>query len=66
MDPGYNSENYQIIIDNAKLLGIDIKIFKSEIFDIVAGVNKVRVFIFAQGCAGDICTGLQRNFPAIR
>lgn len=48
MDPGYNPENYQIIIDNAKLLGIDIKIFKSEIFDIVAGVNKSPCYLCAR------------------
>ena len=35
MNPGYNDKNLQRIIDNAKTLGIDIKIFNSNIFDVV-------------------------------
>ncbi|MCI6552533.1 MAG: ATPase [Lachnospiraceae bacterium] len=37
MDPGYNRINYQTILDNAGLLRIPITVFRSEIFDIVAG-----------------------------
>ncbi len=37
MNPGYNDENYQRILDNAKLLGIPITVFESSIYDIVAG-----------------------------
>jgi tRNA(Ile)-lysidine synthase TilS/MesJ/rhodanese-related sulfurtransferase len=36
MNPGYNEINYQVILDNAKLLNVPITVFKSEIFDIVA------------------------------
>ena len=36
MNPGYNAINYQVILDNAKLLDIPITVFQSEIFDIVA------------------------------
>lgn len=36
MNPGYNAENYQTILDNAKLLNVPVTVFKSEIFDIVA------------------------------
>ena len=32
MDPGYNQENYQKIIQNAELLHIPLTIFKSDIF----------------------------------
>lgn len=39
MNPGYNAENYQRIQDNAKLLGVPIQVFNSEIFDIVATEN---------------------------
>lgn len=39
MNPGYNDENYQRILDNAKLLGIPITVFESSIYDIVAGEN---------------------------
>ena len=35
MNPGYNEENQQKIIENAKTLGIDIHIFKSDIFEVV-------------------------------
>lgn len=36
MNPGYNEENYQRIQENAKLLGVPITIFQSQIFDAVA------------------------------
>lgn len=35
MDPGYNKENRKLIIDNAKLMNIDIDVFESDIFDSV-------------------------------
>ena len=36
MNPGYNQLNAQAVLDNAKLLGIPIEVFHTEIFDIVA------------------------------
>ena len=36
MNPGYNQLNYQAVQENAKLLGIPIEVFRTEIFDIVA------------------------------
>ena len=36
MDPGYNEENRNKIIENANILGLDIHIFNSPIFDYVA------------------------------
>lgn len=36
MNPGYNDLNYRAVVENAKLLGIPIEVFKTEIFDIVA------------------------------
>lgn len=35
MDPGYKKENMDKIIENSKKLEIDLKVFKSNIFDIV-------------------------------
>ncbi len=35
MNPGYNEENNDKIIENAKLMGIPVEIFKSDIFNIV-------------------------------
>ena len=39
MNPGYNQINYETILNNAKLLEVPITVFKTEIFDIVAGVG---------------------------
>ena len=36
MNPGYNQLNGQAVLENAKLLGIPIQVFHTEIFDIVA------------------------------
>ena len=36
MDPGYNEFNRQFIEDNAKLLGIPLEIFETNIFDAVS------------------------------
>lgn len=35
MDPGYKSENVELIKKNAEKIGVEIKIFKTDIFDIV-------------------------------
>ena len=35
MNPGYNDINQQKILENAKILGIDIQIFNSDIFEVV-------------------------------
>lgn len=48
MNPGYNEENWTIIENNAKLLGIPIKVFKTEIFDIVAGVDDSPCYLCAR------------------
>lgn len=40
MDPGYNKVNRKKIIDNANTLGININIFKSDIFDITDKLAK--------------------------
>jgi tRNA(Ile)-lysidine synthase TilS/MesJ len=36
MNPGYNEYNKRLILDNAKLLNIDIDIFESDIYDVVS------------------------------
>lgn len=43
MNPGYNEDNWNIILNNAKLLGIPINVFESDIFNIVADVDKSSV-----------------------
>ena len=40
MNPGYNEDNWKIIQDNAKLLDIPLTVFESDIFNIVAEVDR--------------------------
>ena len=48
MDPGYNEINRKLIESNAKSLDIPIKIFKSEIFDIVYNEDKSPCYLCAR------------------
>ena len=48
MNPGYNDMNYQVILDNAKKLGIPIEVFKTEIFDSVAEVGDNPCYLCAR------------------
>lgn len=54
MDPGYNEKNREKIIENAKLLGINIEIFDSNIFDVV---NK-----YANASPCYLCARMRRGF----
>ena len=40
MNPGYNADNWKIIQENAKLLGIPLTVFESNIFDTVAVIDQ--------------------------
>lgn len=40
MDPGYNEQNRKLIEENAKKMNIPIKIFNSDIFDIVTSTTE--------------------------
>lgn len=48
MDPGYNDENRQRIIDNAKILEIPIEIFNSDIFEIANNTGKSPCYLCAR------------------
>lgn len=48
MDPGYNEENKQKIIKNAKTLNIPIKMFETDIFEIVDQVDKSPCYLCAR------------------
>lgn len=48
MNPGYNPDNWKIIQDNAKLLGIPLTVFESDIFNIVAGIDKNPCYLCAR------------------
>lgn len=48
MDPGYNKENYDKIIENAKIMDIPIKVFHSPIFDVVDNVGGSPCYLCAR------------------
>jgi tRNA(Ile)-lysidine synthase TilS/MesJ/rhodanese-related sulfurtransferase len=48
MNPGYNEDNWKIIQDNAKILGIPLTVFNTEIFDIVADIDKNPCYLCAR------------------
>lgn len=48
MNPGYNEDNWKIIQDNAKLLGIPLTVFESDIFNIVADIDKNPCYLCAR------------------
>ena len=48
MDPGYNSENREIIERNARMLGVPITVFESTIFDAVYKIEKSPCYVCAR------------------
>ena len=48
MDPGYNQVNRALIESNAKLMGIPVTIFESDIFDCVDNVDKNPCYLCAR------------------
>lgn len=48
MDPGYHPENRKLIEENAKLMGIPVQIFDSDIFDIVVDVEESPCYLCAR------------------
>ena len=48
MDPGYSSENREIIEHNARLLNIPITVFESNIFDSVYNIEKSPCYVCAR------------------
>lgn len=48
MNPGYNADNWKIIQDNARFLGIPLTVFESSIFDTVAGIERNPCYLCAR------------------
>lgn len=48
MNPGYNADNWKIIQDNARVLGIPLTVFESQIFDIVADIDQNPCYLCAR------------------
>lgn len=57
--------NWKIIQDNAKVLGIPLTVFESNIFDTVATLTKIHV-ISVQECAEVIFIHMRRSLDVIR
>lgn len=53
MDPGYHPDNRKLIEDNAKLMGIPVQIFESDIFNVV---------VEADGSPCYLCARMRRGF----
>jgi tRNA(Ile)-lysidine synthase TilS/MesJ/rhodanese-related sulfurtransferase len=60
MNPGYNADNWKIIQDNAKLLGIPLTVFESDIFNIVAEVDNSPCYLCARMRRGYLYSNAQR------
>ncbi len=48
MNPGYREDNWQIIQNNAKVLGIPLTVFESDIFDVVADIDRNPCYLCAR------------------
>lgn len=48
MNPGYNAANWQLIQDNAKLLGIPLTVFETQIFDAVSTIEESPCYLCAR------------------
>lgn len=48
MNPGYNEENWQIILNNAKVLGIPLTVFETDIFNVVADIESNPCYLCAR------------------
>ena len=48
MDPGYNEKNRKKIEENAKILGIDVQFFESDIFNVVHYIEKSPCYLCAR------------------
>jgi tRNA(Ile)-lysidine synthase TilS/MesJ len=48
MDPGYNPLNRKAVEDNAKILGVPIRIFESNVFDVAASQTESPCYLCAR------------------
>ena len=61
MDPGYNEVNRKLLEENAKALDIPIKIFESDIFDIVYNEEKSPCYLCARMRRGYLYSFAKKN-----
>ncbi len=48
MDPGYHRDNRRLIEENARLMGIPVQIFDSDIFDVVVDIKESPCYLCAR------------------
>ncbi|MCI8886701.1 MAG: tRNA 2-thiocytidine biosynthesis protein TtcA [Hungatella sp.] len=48
MDPGYHPDNRRLIEENAEIMGIPVKIFDSDIFDVVVDIEESPCYLCAR------------------
>lgn len=48
MNPGYNKENWDLILENAKTLGIPLTVFETDIFNVVEDIEKSPCYLCAR------------------
>lgn len=48
MNPGYNEENWELIQKNAKILGIPLTVFETDIFNVVEDIEKSPCYLCAR------------------
>ncbi len=60
MDPGYNPENRRLILNNAELLNIPIRMFETPIFDSVVNVSDHPCYLCARMRRGYLYKEAQR------
>ena len=54
MDPGYHLDNRRLIEENAKLMGIPIEVFETDIFDIVVDAGDSPCYLCARMRRGNL------------
>ena len=60
MDPGYNPENRKMIEENAKIMGIPITVFESDIFNLVVDVEQSPCYLCARMRRGHLYANAKR------
>ncbi|MCI5569928.1 MAG: ATPase [Lachnospiraceae bacterium] len=48
MNPGYREDNWQIILNNARILGIELTVFNTDIFDTVEDIDRNPCYLCAR------------------
>ncbi|WP_461206814.1 tRNA 2-thiocytidine biosynthesis TtcA family protein [Clostridium sp. DL1XJH146] len=59
MDPGYNSINRKRIEDNAKMLNVPVRIFETNIFEVVANIDESPCYLCARMRRGHLYKNAQ-------